>query len=223
VTVKDDAAQTLDNSQMSWVYSLVTQALAKPDRRHQRPHLPGGDAAPRPRGGGPRHGRCGRCQCGGCAGAAAPEPRRAAPPLLAQPQEREMLGMARPTCTAACEASADRPDFTETTAANVVGAACPTAAPDCADGDGDCVAIDCDGNWNACTAACEASADIVLTSPRPLPRPDLGTPARPRPPVMMRALFQRLLQVRLVVVMMTVMMTVQPHKPSSLCCSHRRY
>ena len=28
VTVKDDAAQTLDNSQMSWVYSLVTQALA---------------------------------------------------------------------------------------------------------------------------------------------------------------------------------------------------
>ena len=26
VTVKDDAAQTLDNSQMSWVYSLVTQA-----------------------------------------------------------------------------------------------------------------------------------------------------------------------------------------------------
>ena len=28
VAVKDDAAQTLDNSQMSWVYSLVTQALA---------------------------------------------------------------------------------------------------------------------------------------------------------------------------------------------------
>jgi hypothetical protein len=28
VTVKDDAAQTLDNSQMSWVYSLVTQAFA---------------------------------------------------------------------------------------------------------------------------------------------------------------------------------------------------
>jgi hypothetical protein len=28
VTVKDDAAQTLDSSQMSWVYSLVTQALA---------------------------------------------------------------------------------------------------------------------------------------------------------------------------------------------------
>jgi hypothetical protein len=40
VTVKDAAAQTLDNSQMSRVYSLVTQALAKPDRRHQRPHLP---------------------------------------------------------------------------------------------------------------------------------------------------------------------------------------
>jgi len=28
VTVKDDAAQTLDSSQMSWVYSLVTHALA---------------------------------------------------------------------------------------------------------------------------------------------------------------------------------------------------
>ena len=28
VTVKDDAAQTLHNSQMSWVHSLVTQALA---------------------------------------------------------------------------------------------------------------------------------------------------------------------------------------------------
>lgn len=66
-------------------------------------------------------------------------------------------------CTAACEASADRPDFTEVTAQAGLGAACPTAAPDCADGDGECVITDCAGSFSACTSACEAAADRTWT------------------------------------------------------------
>ena len=61
------------------------------------------------------------------------------------------------TCTAACEASAARPDFTEVTAQAGSGAACPTAGPDCADGDGECVITDCAGSWSTCS-----DCDILL-------------------------------------------------------------
>jgi hypothetical protein len=63
-------------------------------------------------------------------------------------------------CTTACEAAADR-TWSETTAQSGTGAAC-LATTDCADGEGDCVAVantDCSGSWSACTTACEAAAD----------------------------------------------------------------
>eukprot|EP01052_Picozoa_sp_SAG31_P040736 SAG31_NODE_5978_length_2229_cov_1.351174_1_plen_533_part_10 len=65
-------------------------------------------------------------------------------------------------CTAACEPLNAR-QWVSITAQSGSGEMCPIEAPaDCANGQGDCITVDCEGNW-VCTEACEAAADRSWT------------------------------------------------------------